>query len=132
MNAEQERILRARASLAPPEIVAVYVFGSAARGEDSSRSDVDLAILFAGEPPRTLVSATTQFRDDCEAAFGRPVDVTVLNTASADLVHRVLRDGKLMLERDRRARVRFEVAKRAEYFDLAPLRSRYRRPHTAS
>jgi hypothetical protein len=55
------------------------------------------------------------------------VDLVILNTASADLVHRVLRDGDLVLERDRGRRIRFEVAKRNEYFDLQPVRDAYRR-----
>ena len=59
--------------------------------------------------------------------MGRPVEVVVLNTAPADLVHRVLRDGILVLDRDRPARIRFEVQSRNEYFDLAPLRRLYRR-----
>ena len=50
-----------------------------------------------------------------------------LNRASADLVHRVLRDGRLVLDRDPAARIRFEVQKRNEYFDLAPIRRLYRR-----
>ena len=50
----------------------------------------------------------------------------LLNRAPADLVHRVLRDGKLVLDRAPAARVRFEVRSRAEYFDLAPLRALYR------
>jgi hypothetical protein len=44
-----------------------------------------------------------------------------------DLVHRVLRDGVLLLERDRSARIRFEVRARNDYFDLLPHLRRYRR-----
>jgi hypothetical protein len=44
-----------------------------------------------------------------------------------DLAHRVLRDGLLLLERDRSARIRFEVRARNEYFDLLPHLRRYRR-----
>ena len=51
----------------------------------------------------------------------------VLNRAPADLVHRILRDGILMLERDRNARIAFEVQRRNEYFDLLPILKRYRR-----
>jgi len=54
------------------------------------------------------------------------VQLVVLNRAPADLVHHVLRDGRLLLDRDRATRIRFEVEPRNEYFDLAPLRSRYR------
>jgi hypothetical protein len=62
-----------------------------------------------------------------EHAIGRPVDLVVLNTASADLVHRVLRDGHVVVDRDRPRRIRFEVARRNEYFDLQPIRDAYRR-----
>jgi hypothetical protein len=51
----------------------------------------------------------------------------VLNTAPPDLVHRVLRDGVLVLERDASARIRFEVRARNEYFDLRPRLDEYRR-----
>jgi len=44
-----------------------------------------------------------------------------------DLVHRVLRDSLLLAERDRSARIRFEVRSRNEYFDLLPFLRRYRR-----
>lgn len=50
-----------------------------------------------------------------------------MNRAPADLVHRILRDGELLIENDRSRRVRFEVARRAEYFDLLPVLERYRR-----
>jgi len=39
----------------------------------------------------------------------------------------VLRDGKLVLDREPAARIRFEVRRRNEYFDLAPIRRLYRR-----
>jgi len=51
----------------------------------------------------------------------------VLNRAPVDLVHRVLRDGILLLDRDPSGRIRFEVRARNEYFDLLPHLRRYRR-----
>ena len=49
-----------------------------------------------------------------------------LDSAPPDLIHRVLRDGILVLDRDRAARIRFEVAARNAYFDLKPFLDRYR------
>jgi hypothetical protein len=49
-----------------------------------------------------------------------------MNEAPVDLVHRVLRDGILVCESDRNARVSFEVRSRNEYFDLLPYLRRYR------
>lgn len=55
------------------------------------------------------------------------VQVVVLNTAPCDLVHRELRDGRLLADRDPSSRIRFEVHARNEYFDLQPHLERYRR-----
>ena len=38
----------------------------------------------------------------------------------------MLRDRQLLLDRDRSARLRFEVRSRNEYFDLLPVLQRYR------
>ena len=56
------------------------------------------------------------------------MQVVVLNDAPPDLVHRILRDGRLVLESDKAARVRFEVSTRNAYFDVLPALERYRRP----
>lgn len=110
-----------------PAVVAVYVFGSVARGTDGPGSDVDVAVLMDQIPPSTLMGPQLSIEGRLEEAIGRPVDLVILNTASADLVHRVLRDGDLVVERDRGCRIRFEVGKRNEYFDLQPARDAYRR-----
>jgi predicted nucleotidyltransferase len=107
------------------EIAAAYLFGSVARGNARSRSDVDVAVLYQGDPPSGL--ASLGLSGDLERLLRRSVDVVVLNRASPDLVHRVLRDGRLLVDRDRSRRIAFEVRSRGEYFDLLPVLRRYRR-----
>ena len=119
--------LRSLVAGAPADVVAVYLYGSQARGTASPGSDIDLGILLQDVPPSTLRSTARRIEGDVERAIHVPVETVVLNTASADLIHRVLRDGILLLDRDRAARVRFEVQARNEYFDLAPIRRLYRR-----
>ena len=111
----------------PSAVAAVYLFGSTARGVGSSASDIDVAVLFDTQPPGTLDGAPLTLEGALERELGRRVDLVTLNSASADLVHRVLTDGVLVYERDRARRIRFEVARRSEYFDLEPIRQRYRR-----
>jgi hypothetical protein len=65
--------------------------------------------------------------DELEGILGRQVEAVVLNNAPVDLVHRVLRDGEVVYQGDRSARIRFEVAARREYFDLLPVLRRYRK-----
>lgn len=119
--------LRSRLATADEEVIAVYLFGSQARGTSRAESDIDLGVLLRRPPPPALTGIARDVEASLEQALRRPVEVVVLNRAPADLVHRVLRDGVLLLDRDRAARIRFEVQARNEYFDLAPLRRLYRR-----
>ena len=126
---EPEKIATTVAELlarSPAEIIAAWLFGSVARGSARDTSDVDVAILLAHPPERTLDGLHLDLEAEFERALGRPVQLVVLNRAPVDLIHRVLRDGQLLLERDRSARIRFEVRARNEWFDLAPLRRLYR------
>jgi predicted nucleotidyltransferase len=107
--------------------IAVYLFGSVAREEVRADSDIDLGILFAIDPPATLAAPQFTVEAELERVLHAPVQVVALNRAPADLVHRVLRDGRLLLDRDRAARIRFEVRSRNEYFDMAQIRALYRR-----
>lgn len=56
----------------------------------------------------------------------------ILNRAPVDLAYRVLRDGLLVREWDRAARIRFEVRLRNEYFDLLPYLRLYQRAGSAA
>jgi predicted nucleotidyltransferase len=119
--------LRAIVETAPADVVAVYLYGSRARGTASSGSDIDIGVLLKGVPPSRLRSTARTIESDIEKTVHIPAEAVVLNTASPDLIHRVLRDGILLLDRDRAARIRFEIQARNEYFDLAPIRRLYRR-----
>lgn len=108
-------------------VVAAYLFGSESTGRATGQSDVDIAVLFDRTPARLLNGPAAAVQDGLERHLGRTVDLVVLNEAPADLVHRVLRDGVLLVDRNRSSRIRFEVARRNEYFDLEPLRRAYRK-----
>jgi uncharacterized protein len=109
-----------------PEVTAAYLFGSVARGTSSATSDVDVGILLARPPAATLADLPLDLESDLEHVLGVPTQVVVLNCAPADLIHRVLRDGKLLVDRDPGARIAFEVRSRNEFFDLKPVLDRYR------
>lgn len=115
----------------PEPIAAAYLFGSAARGTDGPGSDVDVAVLFREDPPPTLEGLGLDIEADLERRLRRTVQLCVLNRAPVDLVHRVLRDGRLVLESDRSRRIAFEVDARNRFFDLEPYLQRYRRASVA-
>ena len=118
--------LRRRLATTPPEVVCAYLFGSQARGSARATSDLDIGVLLKREAARADPLGL-RLGGDLERLLGEAVDAVVLNTASPDLVHRVLRDGIILLDRDPAARIRFEVATRNAWFDLQPHLERYRR-----
>ena len=107
-------------------VAAVYLYGSVARGAAGPHSDVDVGVLFTRNPPSTLDSQPYDVEADLERLLGRAVQVVALNRAPVDLRARVLRDGQLLVDLDRSARIRFEVQTRNEAFDLEPVLKRYR------
>ena len=123
---ELERLLHEALSREGESVIAAYLFGSFARGAARRQSDIDIAVLLAGAP-RTL-HERFGLESRLEERLRRPVQVVILNDAPPDLVHRVLRDGRLVLESDKAARVRFEVSARNAYFDVLPALERYRKP----
>jgi predicted nucleotidyltransferase len=113
-------------------VVAAYVFGSVARGEADEASDVDLAVLLEDGSEPTLDGLGLGLAGELEQCLGVVFDVVVLDRAPVDLVHRVLRDGLLVLDRDPPRRIRFEMRARREYLDLLPVLRRYRRQECAT
>jgi predicted nucleotidyltransferase len=110
------------------DAAAVYLFGSLARGEGGPDSDVDVAVLYGRPVDAGLAGLKLALAGDLETRLGRRVDLVVLDSQPPDLVHRVLRDGLIVVENNRSARIRFEVDARNEYFDVLPVLRRYRRP----
>lgn len=108
-------------------IAAAYLFGSVARNTARPDSDVDIGVLYSKDPPKTLFGMGFGLEADLESALGLPLQLVVLNYAPVDLVVRVLRDGKLLVDRDRARRIQFEVRSRNELWDLEPYLRLYRR-----
>jgi hypothetical protein len=105
-----------------PEIVAAYLFGSVAAGRAHKFSDVDVALLLAeGLDSTRAWDIRLEAMGEAEDAFGRRADVAMLHEIGSLLKFQVIHRGKLIFERDRKARIKFEVEARMEYFDYRPL-----------
>lgn len=119
-------VLGARFS-AFPEVVAVYLFGSAARGTRGKRSDVDIAVLTRARETsqRRFRSLVEYVQAACDALGTDNVDVVLLHRAPIALRHEVFREGKPLLVRDPEALTRFRLESSRKYLDTIPLRRTY-------
>src|SRR5215213_10525952 len=110
--------LRAALDKAGAAVQCAYLFGSTARGEAGPLSDVDVAVLLDESVTReNYLDITAALIEKLERSAPR-IDLTVLNEAPPALRHRVLLDGTLLLERDPRQRIDFEVRSIREALDF--------------
>jgi predicted nucleotidyltransferase len=105
-----------------PDVLAAYLFGSFATAKARPGSDVDLAVLLGGQDASQRFERRLRLMGEVEDALARrPADVVVLNDAPPLLSYQVLSEGCLIFERDRAARVEFEVRAGKIYADLKPM-----------
>jgi predicted nucleotidyltransferase len=103
-----------------PKVGAAYLYGSVARSEDTSLSDVDLALVPTGEirPGERGPLLRRITLKVGRLAPGRRIDVRFLDELPTAIRGRAVADGTLVFEQDPVARVRAEVAARLDYHDF--------------
>lgn len=110
-----------------PAVICAWLFGSVARGTARATSDIDVAVLCDLPAGTDALAWRAGLEARLSVATRREVQVVSVERAPADLVRRILRDGQLLVDRDRARRLAFEVRKRNEYFDMTPVWRRIRR-----
>ena len=105
-----------------PEIAAVYVFGSVARGDAGPESDLDLGLVL---PRGATVLGSYRMVADLAGKVERhtrrrTVDVILLEPQGPIFCHRVLAEGRLIYEADRDRRIDFESGVLVRAFDFRP------------
>ena len=99
---------------------AVWFFGSQARGQETSQSDIDVAVLFQ---TRLTPLERIDFQADLAERLGKRVDLVDLDSASPVLAMQVLRHGQLVLDHNRRWRLAFATLLPSRYEDLRIVRA---------
>ena len=107
-----------------PNVVAAYLYGSAARGELAR--DLDVGVV-----TRTDVAYTTLERWASElqargAPHGPEINLRPLGRAAPRFRVTVLREGRLLYEGDPRARLAFEARAASDWADFGPVWRRVR------
>lgn len=98
----------------------IYIFGSYAKGKNTTNSDLDIAVLLDGNynpmNKLSLIGDLTLIlkRDD--------IDLVILNCASPVLRHQIIKYGKLAYMESEEIKVFFEVKVLKVYMDMEPFR----------
>lgn len=100
-----------------PDVVAVYLFGSHARGDAGPLSDIDVGILLKAKPDLHMLLDLVGVMMNI---FGDSVDVSILNEMPLPIQYRVIAHGKILYVRDDIQRARFEAKIIDEYLDYKP------------
>ncbi|MFO7835080.1 MAG: nucleotidyltransferase domain-containing protein [Candidatus Thorarchaeota archaeon] len=118
-----ERFSRAIKELVQDDsVIACYLYGSYARGEETPLSDLDFAILWEEEGSlearkRNLLRLSQKL----SRRFNLDVDVRSLNEASLELQYRVVCEGKVVFCNDKSRRLEFEDRVVMEFLDFKPM-----------
>ena len=107
------------------EILFCYLFGSQTTKNVISESDVDLAIYFNKNRVKDFFGRRLELIAEISKALKKETDVVVLNTAPPFLRYVILKEGKLIFERDKGKRIDFELKSLNEYFDFKPILEKY-------
>ena len=122
---EKERIVEAIVSFfnaGVEDIVFVYLFGSFAG--DGKFSDIDLGIVTFEHVQKPL-DFELEFESRLERILKYPVDVRILNKAPFSFIQNVIRNGRVILDRDPTRRSDFESNALKQYFDFSRFRDQY-------
>ena len=111
-------------------IIFAYLFGSTAQGKTNFDSDVDLAVYLNDKEISDMFKKRLFFIEKIQSLLKKTADVIVLNEInSIFLKFIIIKEGRLLLERDHGARLDFELKTMQEYYDFQPFMEEYNKTY---
>lgn len=107
-----------------PEVLCVYLFGSAAKEKENVYSDIDVAILYNNSiPSKEYTDRQITLSIELGQLLGREVDVIILNHTAPYLKFQVIKEGIRVYESPARKDRAFEAHSIIDYFDFLPVKN---------
>jgi predicted nucleotidyltransferase len=106
-----------------PEVRFAYLFGGLAVGQPRPLSDIDLAIYLA-EGSRASRVKMKLLSNLIDLLRTEEIDLVLLNTAPLPLAYRIIKNKRLLVDRDPFLRHRYESLIIREYLDFSVAESR--------
>ncbi len=115
---DDSRIKSITDTLSKYPIVFAYLFGSQAKGQSTTLSDVDLAVFIDRRISRSeRFDIRLRLTNDLSAIAGTKVDLIVMNDIPIQLAYEIIKYGKAILCKDRDAMIDAEIEILSKYLD---------------
>jgi len=113
------------------DILFAYLFGSATRGGFNEESDLDIAVYFDNRmKPEEQFQNRLRLMEYLQNRTGRKVEVVnFAEITSIFFKFVIIKEGKVILERDHSSRVDFELKTMNDYYDFQPFLREYNRSY---
>jgi len=99
-------------------VVFAYLFGSQAKDQSTTLSDVDIAIFIDRTMPKSeRFDIRLRLSNNLSAITKRTVDLIVMNDIPIQLAYEIIKHGKVLLCKDRDAMIDVEVEILSKYLD---------------
>ena len=95
--------------LQKPNIAALYLFGSSAKRSNKRSRDIDIAVMFDPYDPNREGVEFLLYSADMQGIVNKEVDLVCYNQADPVLRYEILKNGCLIFEGNRKARIDLAV-----------------------
>ena len=106
------------------EIIAVYLFGSYAKGKEHHSSDIDIGLFFDTRDPALLKKKADTFMLDLSRILRKDIHPVILNLAGEELLRQVFLKGKCILARDPKKLAHYKMTAFSKIVDFAYYKNR--------
>ena len=105
------------------DVLAVFLFGSVVRGEQTAHSDIDICLVLV--PPRTPYESTLLSRKRLEYLAQFDLDVQIFQALPLYIRSRILKEGKVLFVRDEDLLYDLAFRTAQAFEDFKPIYYRY-------
>jgi len=107
-----------------------YLFGSATQGKTNFESDIDLAVYLDEKKSGDFFKKRLFLIEEVQSILKKPTEVIILNEIKSIFFKFVIiKEGKVIFERDRAKRIDFELKTMQEYYDFQPFIKEYNKAY---
>lgn len=94
-----------------PEVVAVYLFGSKAKGKEQKNSDVDLAVLIDKKTLTIQFELKNRFIRELSRILRKDLHVLIMNDLGESILSQIFKYGQCIVNRNPEILSRFKMSR---------------------